>query len=110
MSGSFLHQDAERLAEVRRVRQGLPLPHPRRRHGGQGLAGLHRLGHPARQASVLCAQGDGREPGRLGILFVASGRNLWAVILCHGLYDTIAFIRFANRQSRYSHFDQGQLN
>ena len=46
----------------------------------------------------------------LGILFVASGRNLWAVILCHGLYDTIAFIRFANRQSRYSHFDQGQLN
>jgi membrane protease YdiL (CAAX protease family) len=30
----------------------------------------------------------------LGILFVVSGGNLWAVMLCHGLYDTIAFIRF----------------
>ena len=37
-----------------------------------------------------------------GILFVASGRNLCAVILCHGLYDTIAFVRFANRKSKYS--------
>jgi membrane protease YdiL (CAAX protease family) len=37
-----------------------------------------------------------------GLLFVVSGRNLWAVILCHGLYDTVAFIRFANRKSRYS--------
>ncbi len=38
-----------------------------------------------------------------GILFVISGNNLWAVILCHGLYDTIAFIRFANKKSSYSH-------
>jgi len=37
-----------------------------------------------------------------GILFVVSGYNLWAVILCHGLYDTIAFIRFANKKSKYS--------
>jgi len=37
-----------------------------------------------------------------GILFVLSGYNLWAVILCHGLYDTIAFIRFANKKSKYS--------
>ncbi len=37
-----------------------------------------------------------------GILFVVSGYNLWAVMLCHGLYDTIAFIRFAKRKSRYS--------
>jgi membrane protease YdiL (CAAX protease family) len=37
-----------------------------------------------------------------GLLFVASNYNLWAVILCHGLYDTIAFIRFAHKQSRYS--------
>jgi len=37
-----------------------------------------------------------------GLLFVLSGYNLWAVMLCHGLYDTIAFIRFANRQSKYS--------
>jgi membrane protease YdiL (CAAX protease family) len=37
-----------------------------------------------------------------GLLFVVSGRNLWAVILCHGLYDTVAFIRFATGKSRYS--------
>jgi membrane protease YdiL (CAAX protease family) len=37
-----------------------------------------------------------------GVLFVASGYNLWSVILCHGLYDTIAFIRFANKKSKYS--------
>jgi membrane protease YdiL (CAAX protease family) len=37
-----------------------------------------------------------------GALFVASGYNLWAVILCHGLYDTIAFLRFGRRRSKYS--------
>jgi membrane protease YdiL (CAAX protease family) len=37
-----------------------------------------------------------------GVLFVISGYNLWAVILCHGLYDTVAFIRFAYKKSRYS--------
>ena len=37
-----------------------------------------------------------------GVLFVISGYNLWAVILCHGLYDTVAFIRFANKKSKYS--------
>lgn len=37
-----------------------------------------------------------------GILFVVSGYNLWSVIACHGLYDTIAFVRFARRKSRYS--------
>jgi membrane protease YdiL (CAAX protease family) len=37
-----------------------------------------------------------------GALFVFSGYNLWAVILCHGLYDTVAFIRFASGKSRYS--------
>jgi membrane protease YdiL (CAAX protease family) len=37
-----------------------------------------------------------------GVLFVLSGRNLWSVFLCHGIYDTVAFIRFANRQSKYS--------
>lgn len=37
-----------------------------------------------------------------GVLFVVSGCNLWAVVLCHGLYDTIAFIRFATRKSKYS--------
>ena len=38
-----------------------------------------------------------------GVLFVVSGHNLWAVMICHGLYDTIAFIRFALRKSKYSH-------
>lgn len=42
----------------------------------------------------------------LGALFVLSGFNLWAAILCHGLYDTIAFIRFARKQSRYSHLNR----
>lgn len=37
-----------------------------------------------------------------GVLFVISGYNLWAVMLCHGLYDTVAFIRFANKKSKYS--------
>ena len=40
-----------------------------------------------------------------GVLFVISGHNLWAVIVCHGLYDTIAFVRFARGTSRYSQFD-----
>jgi uncharacterized protein len=39
-----------------------------------------------------------------GVLFVVSGYDLWAVILCHGLYDTIAFIRFAAGKSRYAKF------
>jgi CAAX protease family protein len=37
-----------------------------------------------------------------GVLFVVTSFNLWAVILCHGLYDTIAFIRFATGKSRYA--------
>jgi membrane protease YdiL (CAAX protease family) len=42
-----------------------------------------------------------------GVLFVVSGYDLWAVILCHGLYDAIAFVRFANRKSKYSNLDTG---
>jgi membrane protease YdiL (CAAX protease family) len=37
-----------------------------------------------------------------GVIFVISGYNLMAVIICHGLYDTIAFIRFAGGRSLYS--------
>jgi len=37
-----------------------------------------------------------------GLLFVVNGSNLWAVIFCHGLYDTIAFIRFATGKSKYA--------
>lgn len=44
-----------------------------------------------------------------GVLFVISGHNLWAVILCHGLYDTVAFIRFANKTSNYSKLDDESL-
>ena len=37
-----------------------------------------------------------------GLLFVVSGHNLWAVMLCHGMYDTVGFVRFANKKSKYS--------
>jgi membrane protease YdiL (CAAX protease family) len=40
-----------------------------------------------------------------GILYVISGYDLWAVVLCHGTYDTIAFVRFARGTSRYSRLD-----
>jgi membrane protease YdiL (CAAX protease family) len=40
-----------------------------------------------------------------GVLFVASGFNLCPVILCHGLYDTIAFIRFATKKSKYANLE-----
>jgi len=40
-----------------------------------------------------------------GILFVVSENNLWTVMLCHGMYDTIAIIRFASKKSRYSDLD-----
>lgn len=41
----------------------------------------------------------------LGVVFVLSGHNLWAVMLCHGLYDTLAFVRFALGKSKYSKLD-----
>jgi membrane protease YdiL (CAAX protease family) len=41
-----------------------------------------------------------------GVLFVISGYSLWTVMLCHGMYDTIAFIRFANKKSKYSNLDR----
>jgi membrane protease YdiL (CAAX protease family) len=40
-----------------------------------------------------------------GLLFVLTGHNLWAVILAHGFYDTVAFIRFATGRSRYADLD-----
>ena len=45
-----------------------------------------------------------------GILFVVSGYNLWAVILCHGMYDTVAFIRFASGKSKYSNLDRDEAS
>ena len=44
-----------------------------------------------------------------GILFVVTGYNLWAVMLCHGLYDTIAFVRFAAKKSKYSVLDGDKI-
>jgi membrane protease YdiL (CAAX protease family) len=40
-----------------------------------------------------------------GALFSVSGYNLWTVVICHGLYDTIAMVRFSWRISRYSNLD-----
>jgi membrane protease YdiL (CAAX protease family) len=37
-----------------------------------------------------------------GALMVFDRHNLWAVMICHGLYDTVAFIRYANGTSRYA--------
>ncbi len=37
-----------------------------------------------------------------GMLLVVSGYNPRAVMLCHGLYDTVAFIGFASKKSKYS--------
>ncbi len=45
-----------------------------------------------------------------GVLFVVSGYDLWAVMLCHGLYDTVAFVRFANKKSKYSNLDGDQAS
>jgi membrane protease YdiL (CAAX protease family) len=38
----------------------------------------------------------------LGVLMIVSGHNLWTVIICHGLYDTVAFVRYASGKSRYA--------
>jgi membrane protease YdiL (CAAX protease family) len=43
-----------------------------------------------------------------GVLFVASGFNLWPVILCHGVYDTVAFIRFATKKSKYADLESSK--
>lgn len=64
---------------------------------GAGLVHLYQ----GLRAGIIVAQLS----ALFGILFVLSGRNLWTVILCHGLYDTIAFIRFANKKSKYSKYD-----
>ncbi len=45
-----------------------------------------------------------------GVLFEVSGYNLWAVILCHGMYDTVAFIRFASGKSKYSKLDRDEAS
>jgi len=67
-----------------------------------GAGSLHSYQGP--RAMVIIAQLS----VLFGVLFVLSGHNLWAVMICHGLYDTIAFIRFALRKSRYSRPESGE--
>ncbi len=67
------------------------------------LAGVVHL-YQSRRGALIIAQLS----VLFGLLYVLSGYNLWTVILCHGMYDTIAFIRFARRKSRYSNLDHEQ--
>jgi len=60
-------------------------------------AGVVHLYQGARAAVIIT-----QLSAMFGILFVLSGYDLWATIVCHGLYDTIAFIRFAAGKSKYS--------
>jgi hypothetical protein len=66
--------------------------------GGAGIIHLYQ----GPRAAVIITQLS----ALFGLLFVVSGRNLWAVILCHGLYDTVAFVRFARGTSRYANLDR----
>ncbi len=63
-------------------------------------AGLMHLYQGPRAAAIIA-----QLSALFGVLFVLSGNNLWAVILCHGLYDTIAFVRFAAKKSKYAELD-----
>ena len=60
--------------------------------------GVRRRGH----VCVSRSPSRGHHHATFGALWGASGYNLWAVILCHGLDATIAFVRFAHKQSAYS--------
>jgi membrane protease YdiL (CAAX protease family) len=62
--------------------------------GGAGIIHLYQ----GRRAVIIITQLS----ALFGLLFVLSGHSLWAVIACHGLYDTIAFVRFALKKSKYS--------
>ena len=59
-------------------------------------AALHL--YQGRRAALII----GQLSAMFGVLYVVSGHNLWTAILAHGLYDTIAFIRFAAKKSPYS--------
>jgi CAAX protease family protein len=64
---------------------------------GAGLVHLYQ----GLRAAIIVAQLS----ALFGMLFVVDGYNLWAVVFCHGMYDTVAFIRFANKKSKYSQLD-----
>jgi uncharacterized protein len=69
---------------------------------GAGIIHLYQ----GRRAAIIIAQLS----ILFGVLFVVSGYNLWTVILCHGLYDTIAFVRFASGKSKYAKMDDVEVN
>lgn len=62
--------------------------------GGAGV--LHLYQGP--RAAVIISQLS----VLFGLLFVISGHNLWALMLCHGAYDTIAFVRFGVKTLKYA--------
>lgn len=74
-----------------------------------GIAGGGRCGRCGRHPPLSRSAGRNYRDQLsmlFGLLFVLSGHDLWAVILCPGLDDTIAFIRFANKTSKYSRFEE----
>jgi transposase InsO family protein len=61
---------------------------------------------PISKASIIVSIAITQLSLLFGVLFILSGPNLWAVILCHGGYDTVAFVRFASGKSRYAKLDR----
>lgn len=68
------------------------------------IAGLVHL-YQGPRAAVIITQLS----ALFGLLYVLSGYNLWAVVLCHGMYDTIAFVRFAAKSSKYARLEAGPV-
>jgi len=64
-------------------------------------AWVHRVRYLGPRAMVIVTQLS----ALFGVLFVVSGHDLWTVILCHGLYDPVAVVRFAGKKSKYSRLD-----
>jgi membrane protease YdiL (CAAX protease family) len=101
--GGFLEEIAFRGVVLRTLADRLAPPLP-----GSVAAALAVVVAAAGAAVVHLYQGPraavtvGQLSAGLGVLFVLSGNNLWTVILSHGLYDTVAFVRFARGTSRYA--------
>jgi hypothetical protein len=104
--GGFLEELAFRAILLRSVESGMSALLPAAVAAGIAVvvagagAGVIHLYQGLRAAMIVTQLSM-----LFGLLFVLSGHDLWAVILCHGLYDTIAFIRFANKTSKYSRFE-----
>lgn len=106
--GGLLEELALRGVVVEQVWESLSGP-------GHGVAGA-ATGTLAAAAGILAASAvaglghlyQGRRGALVvvqvsvlfGVLYAISGRNLYAVVLCHGLYDTVALRRVAVAASR----------